>query len=139
MTFFFLKDFIYLFLEKGREKEGEKNQCVVPSHVPPTGDLASNPGMCPRLGIEWATLWFTAGAQSTETHQPGQMCDILDERYMACLDASSEITSKSKCCVNILMALLELPSGLIRKGNLFSSFVSRDLPRLTRGMRLFSP
>ena len=48
-TFFFLlnKEFIYLFLERGREgeREGEKHQCVVASHVPPTGDLACNPGM----------------------------------------------------------------------------------------------
>ena len=28
------------------EREGEKNQCVVASHVAPTGDLALNPGMC---------------------------------------------------------------------------------------------
>ena len=41
--------FIYLFLERGRkgEREGEKHQCVVASHVPLTGDLACNQGMCP--------------------------------------------------------------------------------------------
>ena len=53
-------DFIYLlFRERGREGEGEgkKYQCVVASHVPLTGDLAYNPGMYPRLGIEHATLW----------------------------------------------------------------------------------
>ena len=33
------KDFIYFFLEGG-EGEGEKHQCVVASHVPPTWDLA---------------------------------------------------------------------------------------------------
>ena len=45
----FLKDFIYLFLERWeeREKEGEKHQCVVASQAPPTRDLACNPGMCP--------------------------------------------------------------------------------------------
>ena len=45
----FFKDFIYLFLDRGegREEEGEKHQCVVASHMPPTGDLACNPGMCP--------------------------------------------------------------------------------------------
>ena len=43
----FLKDF-YLFLDRGkREKGGEKHQCVVASHAPPTGDLARNPGMRP--------------------------------------------------------------------------------------------
>ena len=28
-------------------REGEKYQCVVASHMPPTGALAHNPGMCP--------------------------------------------------------------------------------------------
>ena len=50
----FFKAFIYLFLEKGegREKE-ERNIDVqeihgsVASHMPPTGDLAGNPGICP--------------------------------------------------------------------------------------------
>ena len=39
-VFFFIlkKDCIYLFLERGRE--GEKNQHVVASQAPPTGDLA---------------------------------------------------------------------------------------------------
>ena len=43
----FKKDFIYLFLERGREgeREGEKHQCVVASHAPTTGDLDCNPGM----------------------------------------------------------------------------------------------
>ena len=29
------------------EREVEKHQCVVASHVDPTGDLAHNPGTCP--------------------------------------------------------------------------------------------
>ena len=49
------KDFIYLFLERreGREKERERNIDVrekhplVASHMPPTADLARNPGSCP--------------------------------------------------------------------------------------------
>ena len=45
----FIHLFIYLFIESGEEgeREGEKHQCVVASRVPPTGDLAHNPGMCP--------------------------------------------------------------------------------------------
>ena len=47
----FLIFFLNLFLQtgEGREKEGggERHQCVVASCVPPTGDLARNPGMCP--------------------------------------------------------------------------------------------
>ena len=32
---------------KKEEREGEKHQCVVAFPVPPTGDLACSPGMCP--------------------------------------------------------------------------------------------
>ena len=35
------------------------------------------PRHVPRLGIELATLCFTARAQPAELHQPGQYCDIL--------------------------------------------------------------
>ena len=58
---FFHTDFIYLFLERGREgqREGEKHQCVIASHRTLIGDLAHNPGMCLRLGIKPVTLWFT--------------------------------------------------------------------------------
>ena len=47
ITFFKKTDFIYLFLEKGegKKKEREKHQCGVASHVPPTRDLAYNPGI----------------------------------------------------------------------------------------------
>ena len=43
---FFLFLFFYLFLQRGREgeREGEKHQCVVASHITTTGDLAGNPG-----------------------------------------------------------------------------------------------
>ena len=38
-----------MFRQRGKEGEGEgeKYQCVVASHAPPTGDLARNPGICP--------------------------------------------------------------------------------------------
>ena len=32
---------------KEEEREGGKHQCVVAFCMPPTGDLASNPDMCP--------------------------------------------------------------------------------------------
>ena len=56
--FLFLKILFIYFLERGGEgeREGQKHQCVAASHVPPTGDLARNPGMCPRLGTEPVTL-----------------------------------------------------------------------------------
>ena len=42
-----------------REREGEKYQCVVASRMPPTGDLACNPGMCPG----WEENWWPFGSQ----------------------------------------------------------------------------
>ena len=35
----FLKNFYLFTLDKEREEEGEKHQCVVASHMAPTGDL----------------------------------------------------------------------------------------------------
>ena len=46
--YIFLKILFIYFQREGKgEKEGEKHQCVVASHGPPTGDLACNPGTCP--------------------------------------------------------------------------------------------
>ena len=52
----FLKYFIYLLSERGegRDKERERNINVwLSSHMPPTGDLARNPGTCP----DWESNW----------------------------------------------------------------------------------
>ena len=37
LLFFSLRFYLFIFRERGREEE--KHQCVVASHVPPTGDL----------------------------------------------------------------------------------------------------
>ena len=70
---FFFKDFIYLFLERGRKavREGGKHQCVVVSYVPPLGTQPTTQA-CP-LDWEWNQRPFDsqACAQSTEPHQPG--------------------------------------------------------------------
>ena len=42
----FLKIYLFIFRERGREGEREKHQCGVASRAPATGDLARNPGMC---------------------------------------------------------------------------------------------
>ena len=69
--FFFFRFYLFIFRERGSEgeREGQKHQCVVASRTTPTGDLAHNPHV-PWLGIQPATLWFTACAQSTKPHQP---------------------------------------------------------------------
>ena len=63
--------YLLLFRERGKEREGEKQQCVVASHVPPSGDLAHTPGMCPDRISNQGPFGLQAGTQSTETHQPG--------------------------------------------------------------------
>ena len=72
--FILFKDFIlFYFLQRGRERErqGEKHQCVVASHAPPTGDQAHNPGMCPDWESNQQLFGSQACAQSTELCQPG--------------------------------------------------------------------
>ena len=67
--------YIFIFIESGREREreGEKYQCVVVSHVPAAGDLASNPGMCPDWDLNWWPFGSQPSIQSTETYQPGHI------------------------------------------------------------------
>ena len=61
IVYFFFKDFIYLFLERGegRGKEGRKDQCMAARVVALTGDLACNTGMCP----DWESNWRPFGSQ----------------------------------------------------------------------------
>ena len=73
LTLFCFNDSIYLFLERGegREKEGEKHQCVAASRAPTTGDLAHNPGMCPDWESNQRPFDSQAGTQSAEPGRPG--------------------------------------------------------------------
>ena len=64
---------------EGREKEGEKHPCVVASHVPSTGNLACNPGMCPDCESNERPFGLQAGAQSTEPQQPGLNEEIWNQ------------------------------------------------------------
>ena len=82
--FNFIKDFTYLFLDRGegREKERERNINVwLP--LAPTGDLAHNPGTCPDwesnrrpFGLQSALnpLWYISqGPMSTPFNQQLQI------------------------------------------------------------------
>ena len=65
----FLRSFyLFIFRQKGREgeREGEKHQCVVASHLLPTEDLVCNSGMCPDWELNQQPFPSQAGTQSTE-------------------------------------------------------------------------
>ena len=77
---FFFKFYLLIFRERGREgeREGEKHQGVVVSCVPPTGDLAHNPGMCPDWESNLRPFGSQARTQSTKLHQPWQHSSIFN-------------------------------------------------------------
>ena len=62
----------FIFRQRGREgkREGETYQRVVASCVPPTGDLAHNPGTCPDWESNLRPFGSHMDTQSTELHQP---------------------------------------------------------------------
>ena len=75
-SFFFFEDFIYLFLESGREgeREGDKYQCVVALRARPPPPLETWPATqaCALTGkLNQQPFDSQAGTQSTEPHQPG--------------------------------------------------------------------
>ena len=84
------KDFIYLFLErgKGKKKEGEKQQCVVASRVPLTGDLAHNPGMCTDGESNWPPFGFASWC-STHWATPAR-AKICFSFFIGCRDRGRE-------------------------------------------------
>ena len=77
-----LKNFFkisFIFRQRGSEgaREEEKYQCVVASHVPPTGDLAHAPRMCPDWESNPQPFGLQVSTQSTEPHQPGLKKKLL--------------------------------------------------------------
>ena len=64
---------VLLFLERGREEDREKHQCVLASQAPPSGHMACNLGMCPDWELNQRSFGLQSGAQSTEPHQPGPL------------------------------------------------------------------
>ena len=73
----FFLEFTYL-LERWKEGQRERDIDVsekhplVASHMPPVGNLACNPGMCPDWESNQQPFSSQASARSTEPHQPGQ-------------------------------------------------------------------
>ena len=53
-----------------KDKEDRGNRLVT-SRMPPVGDLARNPGMCPDWVLNWQLFDSQADAQSSEPYQAG--------------------------------------------------------------------
>ena len=62
--------YLFIFRERGG-REKEKHQCVVASHVPPTGGPVHNPGMSSDWESNLGPFGSQASTQSTEQHHPG--------------------------------------------------------------------
>ena len=75
--------YFVIFRQRGREgeREGEKHQCAVASCMPPTGDLACDPGMCPDWESNWQPFGLQAGTQCAEPHQPGPKGAFLAQSF----------------------------------------------------------
>ena len=61
----------------------ERNITVWLPLVPPTGDLAHNPGMCRDWESNWRPFGSQASSQSTEPYQPGQSLLFCRKGYQS--------------------------------------------------------
>ena len=78
----FLRFYLFIFRERGREgeREGEQHQCCwLPLMCSSTWDLARNPGMCPDWESNQKPFGSQASTQSTELHQQGPHPQIFNE------------------------------------------------------------
>ena len=74
IQFFFKKYFIYLFLDRGeeREKERERHKNMwLPLTCPTLGNLARNPGMCPDWESNQQLFGSQAGTQPPSNTSQG--------------------------------------------------------------------
>ena len=75
------------------EKEEEKHQCLVASHMTPIGDLAHNPGMCP----DWESNWRPFGSQSAISglsYTAAEATLALLSQRRSCSDKGNEETEQ---------------------------------------------
>ena len=70
---FFLRIFIYLFLERKGGKRGRETSVCGCLLCAPYWGSSLQPRHVPWLGINWRPFGSQAGPQPTEPHQPGQM------------------------------------------------------------------
>ena len=81
--FFKKRFYLFIFRERGREGERERNINVwLPLVLPRTGDLARNPGMCPDWESNWWPFGSQAHTQSTELYQPGPIFNSVENWWV---------------------------------------------------------
>ena len=86
----FRKEFIYLFLERGREKRGS-----VASRMSPNRDLACNAGLCPDRESNRRPFGLRDDAQLAEPPRPG----LVFKRFRShALEVAVEHTQRVKYC-----------------------------------------
>ena len=78
---FFKRFYLFIFRERGEEREREKHQRVVISCGPPTGDLTHNPGICPDWVLNFRPFSSQANFQSIELHQPWLYLSFLKRSH----------------------------------------------------------
>ena len=67
----FKRFYLFIFFREGKGgRKKERNINVWLPLMPPTGDLACNPGMCSDWGLNRRPFDLQVGTQSTEPHQP---------------------------------------------------------------------
>ena len=139
LNIFFKRFYLFIFRQsrKEGERKGEKHQCVVASHMPPTGDLAHNPGMCPNWELNWWPFGSQSSVQYTEQHQPGLISYLLHYIFTVaflCLDMFRYtntylcvIIAYSTCGKHQAMAESGPPPCFIQPGTLFLPRGSAEL------------
>ena len=91
MTYYFLRFYLFILRERGREKERERNINVQVRHP----SAAHIPGMCPDQESNWWPFSFGEDAKSTEPYQLGPGGDLF--RNLAS-PSWAHVTSTHVCC-----------------------------------------
>ena len=103
--------YLFIFWERSerRGKDREINSYQLPLSHPQLG-TGLQPRHVPWLGIESATLWLEAGAQSTEPHQPGLFCKSCLRNFSQS-ESLKEILLYHLLKLKVLLFALDLSSA----------------------------
>ena len=110
--FFFLRFYLFIFREGGKEgeREGEKYRCVAASHIPhaPYWRPGPQPRHVPWPGIKLATCWFTGLHSIHWATQPGPS-GFLENLAQIVI----HITQRVRLCLFPILVKLQAHGGTI--------------------------